>query len=705
MDDRSDKPRTLLVPAGVSGGELLRGRTAPPPDFPPVDCVHADRCGGCTILSLPYGDQLSLKRGRVVHAMARYPSLELAYTDAVLPAERITQYRTRAKLMVAPGGRIGLFAKGGGHQVVDIEHCQVLSPVIAKVADILRGYVRRDEAEGGPLAPSAPEHEGMLRALDLREIAGTPAGVLVTLVAVRPQHDELRAKLAARAKALFEAHPEILGVAVNWHDGDSPQVLGPSTECLAGAAALKDRIGDVEHVATYGSFVQAHRGQAARIHKMLIEAFGLGAIDNDTDGPRILDLYGGSGAIALALARAGARVHMVESFAPAVAQATSAAAEFGLHLTAESGDVASMLQRLVQRKEVFAGAVVNPPRRGMSPDARRLLAEVAPQIVAYVSCDPETLARDLDHFSRLGYFGASVRPLDMIPLTDEVETLVVLTRASAPAPRVLHETDALVAVERGAHDVIEGDATSLVARVRRMPGLSEAELVYKTDGGASGLCVFARNAELAKHWDPAFRRARSVFLVGVRGIAPSKGAIQRDLRDQGHVYSARTRYRRLAISSGHSILRVIPDEARPHQARRHLAAVGHPVLGDTRYGHPPTNRFFEEKNALDRPFLHVVRVEVDAPNGEKLLLECPLAGDLRSVLERTGGPGTLRFLDQKHALGSGASVAPPSPGQSLTPPVDYGLERGSAIELDTAPHSMRPPIMTDDDDANGRDGA
>src|SRR4051812_1666551 len=85
-----------------------------------VACEHADRCGGCPAIALPYAEQLALKQARVVEATAKYPALEDVRTEKVVGAEAVVEYRTRAKLIVAPGGRIGLFGKGGGHQVVDI---------------------------------------------------------------------------------------------------------------------------------------------------------------------------------------------------------------------------------------------------------------------------------------------------------------------------------------------------------------------------------------------------------------------------------------------------------------------------------------------------------------------------------------------------------------------------------------------------------
>jgi 23S rRNA (uracil1939-C5)-methyltransferase len=163
------------------------------------------------------------------------------------------------------------------------------------------------------------------------------------------------------------------------------------------------------------------------------------------------------------------------------------------------------------------------------------------------------------------------------------------------------------------------------------------------------------------------------------------------LREQGRVTAARTRYRRLAFAGGHSVLRVVPDPAGAYQIRRHFAAIGHPVLGDYRYGHDTTNRFFEEKNGLDRTFLHCVRLEFEHPvTGHREVVDARLPADLCMVLERTGGPATLRFLESKNALGTtGTSNLPPSP--------DEVMDQGSALDRDVGMPSVRPQLVGDDD--------
>jgi 23S rRNA (uracil1939-C5)-methyltransferase len=673
-----------------------------------VVCEHADRCGGCPIIALPYGEQLAMKRGRVVQSASRYPTLELVYTEPVAAADPIVHYRTRAKLIVSSGGKLGLYTKGGGHQVVDIPRCRVLSPVLSEVAAVLRTRIQDDEKTGGSLAPfdaslSFTGAGGALRAVDLREVHGDDGSrVLVTLVVQRGRV-ATRESMEAAARSLASAAPSIIGVAVNYHEGDSPQILGSETSVVHGAATAEDRIGHSRHHATYGSFVQAHRGQAERVHALLVDLLGLDRPRaDDQPRPRVLDLYGGSGAIALSLAQAGADVHLVESIASAADHADRAARSQVLPVRAEAADVVSALRRLDEQSARFDAVVVNPPRRGMSPVARELVARLDVNALAYVSCDPDTLARDLDHFSRLGFTISTLRPVDMIPLTDEVETVAVLRRIAVPAPNVVYEDDELLIVEKSAHEPTLPQteyASSLVQRARRLPNASEAVPVHRLDVGTSGLVMMVRTPELVERWQAILdaETSRKIYVVGTRGVTPSKGAITRELREDGKMYSARTRYRRLAVASGHSVLRVIPEQGRTHQIRRHLAAIGHPVLGDDRYGHAPTNRFFEEKNALDRTFVHCVRLEFDHPTkNQRLIVEAPMPGDLRGVLERTSGPGTLRFLEHKNALGhSGQS--------SIPPPPDSTNDKGSTP--DSSRPSMHAELTSDDNELNGPDSS
>ncbi|MFT3765266.1 MAG: pseudouridine synthase [Minicystis sp.] len=770
-----------------------------------VQCSHATECAGCPLIHLDYAQQLTTKRARVVTAMSHYPSLELLYTRPVTPAEPMVGYRGRAKLIVSPEGRIGLYARSGNHEVVDIPNCRVLAPALAEVAATLRELIANPpDAVRALLLPYNPFGGGVLRALDLREVrlqapspflaprdgdeprnAGgassgptpstrpapptlrpdaiatsdaaaeassappskmskplseasaseraleaaapavpTPAesgppstrgpdriGVLVTFVLQRdraPSRDELK----EAARALRPMLPRVLGIAANFHDADAPQILGPDTLPLDGAMRAQDRIGSTYHLATFGSFVQAHREQAARVHAMITREIGslnLTGPDESSppEGARVLDLYGGSGAISIALANNKYSVTTVESFAPATNNARTAAEAQGIKLDVRTGDVAEEVAAMADAGETFDAVVMNPPRRGVSPAAREAIALLGAPLLIYVSCDPDTLARDLDHFSRLGYNASEIAPFDMIPLTEEVETVSVLRRSPPAPPRVIYEDEDVIVVDKGPHEPIlaeEGEyGSSLLSRCARLPNTVDNKLepIHRLDAGTSGLCLLARNEKARALWGNALATTgRLIYLAAAKGVTPAKGAITRDLREGGRTYPARTRYRRLAIASGHSILRVIPDGGRTHQIRRHLAAIGHPVIGDERYGHLPTNRYFEEKHGLDRSFLHLVRIEIVHPRtGARLLIESTLPGDLRSALERATGGSVLRFLEQKHALGDQrASSIPPPVGDdgppsgrgSFLPDGPVSSRRSSFLPGDMPPSTRRP---------------
>lgn len=700
-----------------------------PAYFERVRCEHEERCAGCPLIELPYHAQLGRKRGRVVEALGAYAGLEAVYVEPTGEASPVTAYRTRAKLVAARrderGVLLGLYASGGGHVVLDTPGCRVLSPTIARIVDA----VRKLAAEPGcVLARSVGEvgaGNALLRAIDVRDLESESGATqaLVTFVCSREdvRTPDLVEALRATARALRARLPEVVGVALNLRDGESPQVLGSELLVLDGAPAARDRIGEVSHVATYGAFVQAHRGQAKRVHDALVEALEVGP------GLRVLDLYGGSGAIGLTLANAGARVQMVESFAPAARLAMEAARGLtgGGSFEAVAGEVSEVLARMIRARaaEPFPGVVVvNPPRRGVAPLVREQVAALRPQAIAYVSCDPETLARDLDHFTRLGFAPARLTPVDMIPLTEEVETFVLLRPTASPLPRVAYADDEVLIVEKPPHEPTtpQGDhGGALLGRVRRLPGAETAVPVHRLDVGSSGLVIFARKAAYVTAWAEALaaESGRKIFLAAARGRTPSKGAITRELRDEGRLLPARTRYRWLGAAGGHSVLRVIPEHGRTHQIRRHLAAIGHPILGDERYGHGATNRFFEEKHGLDRTFLHCVRLELTHPRtGDRLTVETPLPGDLRLALLRCGGPSVLKFLEGKQALGgSEPSTIPPassgSSGSGQYPKVVIKSSQSSdriAALIDVDPTqaaagaegsmlSVRPPIVGDDD--------
>ncbi|MCC6899389.1 MAG: RNA methyltransferase [Polyangiaceae bacterium] len=584
-------------------------------------CPHAERCTGCPLIALDYAAQLEHKSRTVARAFARYPSLDGATLAPVAPAEPIMGYRVRAKLVVGAGGAIGLFA-GPEHEVLDIPGCRVLTPAVASAVAALRRLVRDPPTgSGATLRPRADG--GALTAIDVREARADQVRLLVSLVVdarrVGSEHE-----VRAAAEAIVQAEPRVSSVALSLHSA-GPRVLGAPPRVVVGERDAIDEVGGVAHFAAPGAFVQTHRGQAAKLHQAI--AHGLEVVLGSLAGQRVFDVYGGSGAIGLALAKAGARVTLVESYAPAARLAARA----GLEVVADDAAL------LPGRADAI---VVDPPRRGLSARARSAVARAAPRAIAYVSCNPETLARDLDAFAVLGFTTLRVEPFDMIPLSDQVEALAVLQPAPRPAPDVLFENDDLVIVDKPAHEptLPQGEhAGSLRERVRRLPGCSHAEPLIRLDLESSGVAVFAKSGEAVSRWQPAIPAASERYLAVVRGITRGKGAVNRPLLEAGRERPAHTRYRRLEVAGGHSLLEIEPREGQKHQIRRHLAGLGHPVVGDTRYGHAPTNRHFEEKHGLDRQLLHLSRLELATPGGDgPIVVSSPLPPACIAVLQCVG---------------------------------------------------------------------
>jgi 23S rRNA (uracil1939-C5)-methyltransferase len=576
------------------------------------------------MIARPYPEQLELKHARVRRALARFPLLRRLPVEAVAPADPIVGYRSRTKLVAGPEG-IGLYG-GGGHTLVDLPGCRVLPEgVRAAVAAV------RDALRAGRIAAHADDRAG-LRGVDVR---GNAAGDAVLLTLIVDDVPEARAAAEALGRSIVARGGGVAGAFVAPHAGETPRLLAPGAYHVAGARRIEDRVGETRYTAGAGAFVQAHRGQAERVHRLAAEhACGW-------RGARVLDLFAGGGGVGLALARAGARVTLVEAYAPAIADARESAARNGVEAEYIVADAEEAVDALRERRARFDAVVLNPPRRGCAPAVREGVAALGPERIVYVSCDPDTLARDLDHLRRLGYAAQRVAPLDMIPLTDEVETVALLARAPAPHPPVLYEDDALMVVDRWPDEPVaaapRGRASTL-QRVRGRRGWERAVALDPLDEGTSGACAFVRSPELAD----AFRRAgppRVTYVALARGQTHASGTLR------GPHGPSPARHTRLGVAGGQSLLRIEGEGLSPVDLRQRLAAIGHPVVGDARHGHVPTNRHVAERHTLTRQFLHAAAWErADPRNDNELRVAAPLAPDLELVLERLGGGELLTEL-------------------------------------------------------------
>ncbi|RMH40471.1 MAG: class I SAM-dependent RNA methyltransferase [Deltaproteobacteria bacterium] len=308
----------------------------------------------------------------------------------------------------APGA-VGAY-RPRSHAVVSTLGCAVVEPVVDRVARA----VAADHAACGLAAFDERTRAGHLRYLLVRSDGERAlAGIVTAPSAPAAAVDRLAERLRARV-------PAVVGVVHVVNDATGGALLGPRRRIASGAAVIREALGDLDVEVGIGSFFQVNRDQAARLYAAVADAV------QAAPGVRAVDVYCGVGGIALTLAARGADVLGIERDADAVATARAAARRHGLRARFEAADAA----RLVDLAGAVDVAVVNPPRKGLDVPTRAALARLAPARIAYVSCHPDSLARDLGDLRGAGYRVERAVPFDLMPGTAQVETVAILRRDS-----------------------------------------------------------------------------------------------------------------------------------------------------------------------------------------------------------------------------------------------------------------------------------
>ncbi len=378
------------------------------------DCPHFPVCPGCPWVGRPYPDQLATKHARVVAALAAtLPDLPPSVVAPVVPAVAVRGYRVQTKLMVGTtrrGAVLGLYAPGS-HRIVDASGCPLHDPLLQQAIPALRDALQRDDV---PLHASG--RPGVRYALVRASVAD--ARVLVTLVSSLvplPNVERL-------ARHLRLALP-LAGLLVNENATTGNVILGPRTARIWGEAVLRERYGDVTITAGPTAFVQANTRMASVIYAAIATAAAL------DEGQRVVDLYCGVGGIALTLAPRAATVLGIEEIEAAVTAARANATRAGL---ADACFVAGRVEDLVGGLDAPVDVVtMNPPRKGCGTGVTAALARLAPARLLYLSCHPDSFARDAAELVAGGFTLTAVRPFDLLPQTDHVELLGVFARDSS----------------------------------------------------------------------------------------------------------------------------------------------------------------------------------------------------------------------------------------------------------------------------------
>ncbi len=396
----------------------LKSIVKPSEDAAPSDCSVFPRCGGCVFRHITYEAELRHKEQRVKDAFARIGHLEVP-VEPIRGGEKYNHYRNKAQYPVETvnGRLVAGFYAPFSHRVVGCRNC-LLQP--QEFEGILKVIARWAEKYKIP-AYDERRHTGLLRHIYLRK--GFATGEIMVCLVI---NGEKIYKTKELTEALQKENKHVKTVLLNHNTADTNVILGKENTVLTGPGYIEDILCGKRFRISPLSFYQVNRDQAQRLYAQAAE-FAI------TDGAEtVLDLYCGAGTIGLTLADKVKTLIGVEIVEAAVTDARINAELNGV-TNAEfiCADAAAAAETLRARGIKPDTVIMDPPRKGCDEALLQTVAQMAPERIVYVSCDPATLARDCAVLETLGYKTITAVPFDLFPRTSHVESVVLMSRGGS----------------------------------------------------------------------------------------------------------------------------------------------------------------------------------------------------------------------------------------------------------------------------------
>ena len=380
-------------------------------------CPVCRKCGGCQLSNMTYEEQLSFKQAKVIRLLGKFRRV-----SEITPSPRRFHYRNKVQAAFGRtrGGEIisGVY-QSSTHNIVKTDACRIED----ELADAIIVFIRRMVSSFGLTVYDERTGRGFLRHVLVKRAfaTGEVMVVLVTGTQVFPSKNAFCARL-------LEEFPEIATILLNVNDRYTSLVLGERETVLYGPGYITDILCGLRFRISSKSFYQINRDCAELMFTQALEAAGL------TGREVVIDAYSGVGTIGLIAAAKAEKVISVELNRDAVKDARVNAKLNGItNVDFYCADASGFLAEMAAENETADLVIMDPPRAGSTVKFMKSVVSLSPQKVLYISCNPETLARDLTFFLKNGYKVRSIRPYDMFPFTEHIETVVILTRINERA--------------------------------------------------------------------------------------------------------------------------------------------------------------------------------------------------------------------------------------------------------------------------------
>ena len=375
-------------------------------------CPYAKKCGGCDYQGIEYKKQLEMKEEKVRKLLKDFVKV-----SPIVGMENPYYYRHKVHAAfdcVARGQVVAGVYKKNSHDVVDIESCQIenqeADKIIREIKDLLKSFKIRtyDEDTG----------YGLLRHVLVRK--GYHTGeIMVVLVLVSP----ILPSKNNFVKALRKNHPNISTVVINVNDKRTSMVLGERNIVIYGKGFIEDKLCGCTFRISPNSFYQVNPAQTENLYEKAIACAAL------TGKEKVIDAYCGTGTIGIIASKYAKEVIGVELNKDAIKDAiTNAKRNEISNIRFINDDAGKYMVSLAEEKETVDVVIMDPPRSGSDEAFLSSVVKLAPKRVVYVSCGPDTLARDLKYLTKKGYKVTEATPYDMFPMTAHTEVVVSLVR-------------------------------------------------------------------------------------------------------------------------------------------------------------------------------------------------------------------------------------------------------------------------------------